>query len=92
MVGAIVEILVAEKTTPAFSAMAFPWFLAGSVDAARVGFTFVAHLSLPTGLTSEMKKKRTFIISLKIKVKGTIINTYNYNFWVNSIIRPEFIQ
>lgn len=50
VVGAKVQVLVAEQTAPAFVAQALPRLLAGSVHAARVRFALVAQLSLPSGL------------------------------------------
>lgn len=41
MVGAVVEILIAEKTAPTFLADALPWGFAGAVNATRVGLAFV---------------------------------------------------
>lgn len=54
MVGAVVEILVAEETAPAFMAVAMVGLLAGSVEAARVADALVALLSLPAELAEAL--------------------------------------
>lgn len=58
MIGAVVQVLIAEQATPAFAAMAFPWLLTGSVNAARIRLTFVTLLALPAGLTAANEKDR----------------------------------
>lgn len=50
VVGAKVQILVAEQSAPTFVAQALPRFLAGSVHAPRVRFALIAQLPLPSGL------------------------------------------
>lgn len=55
VVRAVVQILVAEETAPAFVALALPGFLAGAVHAARIGFAFCAEGALPAGVATEMR-------------------------------------
>lgn len=58
VVGAEVQILIAEQSTPAFVAEALPGLLAGPVYASRIGFTLVAQGTLPAGLaTVEIKNE-----------------------------------
>lgn len=52
MIGAVVKILIAEQTTPAIVADAFPWLVAGAVHAARIRCTLIAQWSLPTLLAA----------------------------------------
>lgn len=47
VIGAEVEVLVAEKTTPAFVAKAVPRFHAGSVRATWVALALVAKRAFP---------------------------------------------
>lgn len=53
VVGAVVEILVAEEPAPAFIAEAVVGLLAGSVHTARIPDALVAEGARPTGLASE---------------------------------------
>ena len=48
VVGAVVQVLVAEETTPTFVAVALPRLLARTVKAARVTDALIAQLALPT--------------------------------------------
>lgn len=61
MIGAVVQVLIAEQTTPALLADAFPWFVASSMHATRVRFAFVAELSLPSCLTTVKRETCAFI-------------------------------
>lgn len=54
---AVVQILVTEKTTPAFFATAFPWFLTVAMITAWVGFAFVTVCSFPPWLASMWDKQ-----------------------------------
>lgn len=47
VVGAVVEVLVAEEAAPAFLAVALPWLTASAVRAAGVADALVAHSALP---------------------------------------------
>lgn len=58
MMGAVVEILVAVDTTPAFLANAFPGFFTCAVNAFGMGYTFVAERSFPAKMTAKKRKKR----------------------------------
>lgn len=57
MICAVVQVLVAKQTAPAFVANAFPGFGACAVHTAGVSFTFVAQWAFVTGLTSKTIKK-----------------------------------
>lgn len=57
MVGAVVEVLVAEQPAPAFVAQTVPRLLAGTVSAVRIRFAFVAQSTLPATVTSAKHKK-----------------------------------
>ena len=52
MVGAAVEILVAEQSAPAFVAQTVPRLVAPSVRAARIAFALVARFTGPAAVTS----------------------------------------
>lgn len=58
VVGAIIEILVAEQTTPTFVADALPLLLACPVQTSGIPFALVAQLSCPTPVTSAKKKTK----------------------------------
>lgn len=58
MIGAVVEILVAEETAPAFVANAIPGFGACAMNAAGIEFAFVAERTLPTGLATGKREKK----------------------------------
>lgn len=53
MIGAVVEILVAEEAPPAFLAQTLPGFVAGAVVTSRVFQTKVAPFAAPTLLAPE---------------------------------------
>lgn len=53
VVGAVVQVLVAEETAPTFVAQAVPGFLARAVQAPGVPLTFVAQPTLPAAVASE---------------------------------------
>ena len=57
VVGAVVEILVAEEAAPAVVAAALVRLLAGAVDAARVANAGVAQWAGVAGLASVKRKK-----------------------------------
>ena len=57
VVGAVVEILVAEEATPAVLALAGERSRAGAVDASRVGDASVAVVALPALVASGRKKE-----------------------------------
>lgn len=52
MIRAIVEILIAEQSTPAFVARALPRFLAATVEATWVSNALITQWPLPTVVTS----------------------------------------
>lgn len=52
MIRAVVEVLVAKQTAPAFVAEALPGFLAATVKAAWISHALVAVRSLPTVVAS----------------------------------------
>lgn len=52
MIGAVVEILVAEHTAPSLFAQTLPRFLAVSVHTTRIYLTLVASGSGPARVTS----------------------------------------
>ena len=56
VVGAVVEILVAEEAAPAVLALAGEWSRAGTVDTTRVGDASVAVVALPALVASGRKK------------------------------------
>ena len=58
MIRAVVQILIAEQTAPAFVAHAIEGFLAGSKLTAGIEFAFVAQRSLPAGLTTAKREDR----------------------------------
>lgn len=58
VVGAVVQVLVAEKTTPTFVAVALPRLLARAVQTSRVADALVAQFSLPTQFASMQTKIR----------------------------------
>lgn len=60
VVGAEVQVLVAEETAPALVALALPRLLAGAVDAARVGLALGAQGSLPAGVATVEEKRKEF--------------------------------
>lgn len=51
MVGAVVQVLVAEQATPAFLAGAFKWLRARSVQTAGVSHTLITEPTLPSHTT-----------------------------------------
>ena len=57
IVGAIVEILIAEQPTPAFVAHALPGMLTGAVKTTGIALTFVTQPAHPTRLASAKKEK-----------------------------------
>lgn len=57
MVGAVVQVLVAEQPAPAFVAQTVPRLLAGTVSAVRIRFAFVAQSTFPTAVTSAYGEK-----------------------------------
>ena len=63
VVGAVVEVLVAEQAAPALVAVALPRLLAGTVIAARVPDALVAQLSLPSGVAPLTSESRSYTIS-----------------------------
>lgn len=69
VVGAVVQVLVAEQTTPALVALALPRLFAGSVHASWVSFAFCAQSSLPSGVASvgENRRKGEKLVSDLIK-------------------------
>lgn len=56
VICAVVQVLVAEQTAPAFVADAVPGFQAASVDASRVRFAFVAHGTFPASVATVDKR------------------------------------
>lgn len=75
MVGAVVQILIAEQTAPAVVAYAFPWLVAGAVHAARIRRTLIAQRSLPALLTAasrKSKRKKNPSVLCKLKIKFTL--------------------
>ena len=58
VVGAVVQVLVAEETTPAIVAVALPGVLAGAVLASRVSNALVAKRTGPTITTPETKREK----------------------------------
>lgn len=52
VIGTIVEILIAEKTTPSFVAHAIPRLDASAVNTSRISLALIAERSFPSGLTS----------------------------------------
>lgn len=59
VIGAVVQVLVAKKTAPAFFAVASPRFITGSMLASRVSDTIVAEGSLPT-IPAPLKREKNF--------------------------------
>lgn len=57
MIGAVVQVLVAEQTAPAFVAIAFPFLLAGAVNAARIRFAFVAQGPFISRMASAIRRR-----------------------------------
>lgn len=57
VIGAIVQILIAEQSAPALLAYAVPWFGACSVHAARMSLALVAQLAHPARMTTEIKQR-----------------------------------
>lgn len=58
MVGAVVEVLVAEQSTPALVADAVPLLLACSVQASRIPLAFITIPAGPSALTSETIERK----------------------------------
>lgn len=58
VIGAVVEILIAEQTTPTFVAITLPRLLAGSVKAAWVPDALVAQFALPSQFASVQKENQ----------------------------------
>lgn len=56
VVGAVVEVLVAEEAAPAFVAKTVPRLLAGAVQTARVPLTLVAQPPLPAAVAAATKE------------------------------------
>jgi len=52
VIRAIVEVLVAEQSAPAFVALALPGFLAATVEATRVPDALIAQRTLPAVVAS----------------------------------------
>lgn len=71
VVGAVVEILVAEQSSPAFVAQAVPRLHTTAVHATGIAFAFVTQRSNPTCVTTEIKKKYIY--------KKSFFNTNNEN-------------
>ena len=63
VIGAVVQVLVAKKTAPAFFAVASPRFITGSMLASRVSDTIVAEGSLPTIPAPLKREKRILLIN-----------------------------
>ena len=61
VVGAVVQVLVAEEAAPSIVAVALPGVLARSVFASRISDALIAEWSGPAATASETK-----IISIKI--------------------------
>ena len=59
VVGAVVQVLVAKETAPAFVAVALPRLLARAVQTARITDALVAQLSLPTQFAPMQIKQKT---------------------------------
>lgn len=59
MVGAEVQVLVAEQSTPALVAEALPLLLTRAVHAAGIALAFAAEPADPTWMTSAKEKKGT---------------------------------
>lgn len=57
MVGAVVQVLVAEQTAPALVALALPWLLAGSVDTARIRLALRTKRASPASVAPEQTKR-----------------------------------
>lgn len=56
VVGTVVEVLVAEQTSPSLVTKAVPLLLTCAVQATRVSFAFVAVSTLPTATTTVTKE------------------------------------
>lgn len=57
VVGAVVQVLIAEQSSPTLVADAIPWFHARTVHATRVSGTFVAQLTGPATVASKRENK-----------------------------------
>ena len=57
VIGAVIEILIAEEAAPSFVAVALPRLLARSVKATRIANALVALFALPTQFASNKFKK-----------------------------------
>lgn len=61
VVGAVVEVLVAEQAAPALLADAVPGLGAGAVEASRMSLALVAELAHPARMTTGMKEKHSSV-------------------------------
>lgn len=61
VVGAVVEVLVAEQPAPALLAVAVPGPQAGAVHAARVSLALVAQLAHPARMTAGIKRQHSLV-------------------------------
>lgn len=61
VIGAVIQVLVAEKASPAFVTEAVPRLLAGSVQTSWIPLALVAERALPSLVTSA----QTFQVSYK---------------------------
>lgn len=88
VVGAEVQVLVAEQAAPAFVAEAIPRFQAGTVDATRVTLTLVAEGPLPPRLTPETIRRigyrRTLVFTSLFNLLGS--HRRPSTTWTNKLI------
>lgn len=64
VVGAVVQVLVAEEPTPSFLAVALPGLRAGAVEAAGVADALVAEVPLPANPTLALARLLTVPVAV----------------------------
>lgn len=75
VIGAVVQVLVAEQAAPALVTDALPRLLARAVHAARIRFAFVAQRPLPAGVATKRKSRK--IVKLVIVAFGRLSRCAN---------------
>jgi len=90
VVGAVVQVLVAEHAAPSFFAQTLPRFLAITVHTTRIYLTLVASGSRPARVTSakEKRKKHEFLAIRYNDAAGILIMVWwaILDIWVEVVV------
>lgn len=79
MVGAVVEVLVAEQSAPALIADAIPLLLASAVQASRIPLAFITIPAGPSAFTSATIERKKTVLKTRLKHflnLSTIVSDY----------------